>query len=352
METLIHTFKGSLQITLFVLAMMLIIEYFTVSTKNKLLTAISKNTYFQVFIASLLGILPGCLGTFLVVSLYVHNAMNLSSLVSVMIATSGDEAFVMFSTNPALALKLNAVLFVFAILTGFVLNLFLKDKTFYRPKINHLTYHNDNIECVCFDKSLFVSQLRKMTFERFLLILGSFLFLFAILTGELGPQKWNYIKFTLVGIGIFLLFISITVPDHFVQEHLWQHTIKKHLLKIFLWTFGTLFFIDIIMPYLGLSEEKLSAISQNYYWIVLLIAVLVGIIPESGPHLIFWFLFLKGAVPFSIILANSVVQDGHGSLPLLAETRKNFFLVKGLNIIVGFVAGVIFHLFFDGWFQV
>jgi hypothetical protein len=35
------------------------------------------------------------------------------------------------------------------------------------------------------------------------------------------------------------------------------------------------------------------------------------------------------------------VQDGHGSLPLLAETRKGFFLIKAINIAVGLIVGLI-----------
>jgi hypothetical protein len=66
---------------------------------------------------------------------------------------------------------------------------------------------------------------------------------------------------------------------------------------------------------------------------------LVGIIPESGPHLIFVILFASGSIPISILLASSIVQDGHGSLPLLAESPKGFLKVKLINILVGLIAG-------------
>ncbi|MCF0205988.1 MAG: hypothetical protein HUK15_01045, partial [Bacteroidales bacterium] len=75
--------------------------------------------------------------------------------------------------------------------------------------------------------------------------------------------------------------------------------------------------------------------------ILLGIAVLIGVLPESGPHLIFVVLFVQGYIPFSILLANSIVQDGHGSLPLLAETKKGFLVSKGINLIIGLVVGLI-----------
>ncbi|MCK4348834.1 MAG: hypothetical protein KAW47_09485, partial [Thermoplasmatales archaeon] len=53
------------------------------------------------------------------------------------------------------------------------------------------------------------------------------------------------------------------------------------------------------------------------FW-VLLIASLIAIIPEFGPHLVFVTMFAKGLIPFSVLLASSIVQDGHGMLPLLS----------------------------------
>jgi len=56
-------------------------------------------------------------------------------------------------------------------------------------------------------------------------------------------------------------------------------------------------------------------ISTNLF-VVMFLAVVIGIIPESGPHLIFVTLFAQGSIPFSILLASSIVQDGHGMLSL------------------------------------
>jgi hypothetical protein len=51
-------------------------------------------------------------------------------------------------------------------------------------------------------------------------------------------------------------------------------------------------------------------------------------------------LFAKGAIPFSVLLANSIVQDGHGMLPLLAESRKAFLVVKAINLAAGALVGI------------
>jgi len=41
-----------------------------------------------------------------------------------------------------------------------------------------------------------------------------------------------------------------------------------------------------------------------------------------------------------VLLANSIVQDGHGMLPLLADSRRDFLRVKLINFAVGLLIGL------------
>ncbi|MBN2662761.1 MAG: arsenic efflux protein [Bacteroidales bacterium] len=338
-EPIAHSFEHAIMIASFVLSMMLLIEYVTVQTKNKILKAIGKNIWWQVIIAAMLGIIPGCLGTFVAVSLYAHRVIGFPALVTVMIASSGDEAFVMFSEIPEQALYINLALILIAIIVGFILNLIFKDKNFMKLHNNMLHSHSDP-NCVCFDWKMLVEEYKNISFQRLLLIVGSVLFLFFLFTGKIGPAEWNEKKIIFLIVGSIMLFIVATVPEHFLIEHLWKHTIKKHLFRIFLWTFGALLVIEIFIPMLNLTEETFKNISDNYFVLLLLVAVLVGFIPESGPNLVFVFLFASGFIPLSILVANSIVQDGHGGLPLLAESPKSFVYSKLINMVVGFIVGL------------
>jgi hypothetical protein len=60
--------------------------------------------------------------------------------------------------------------------------------------------------------------------------------------------------------------------------------------------------------------------------------------------MIFVTLFAQGSIPFGILLASSVVQDGHGMLPLLAESKRGFISVKIVNFAVGLIVGLVFYL--------
>jgi len=339
-EALEHSFKHAIMISAFVMAMMLLIEYLTVRTKNKILLIIGKNRWWQVIIAALLGIIPGCLGTFVAVSLYAHRVLSFPALVAVMIASSGDESFIMFGEIPKEALMITVVLFFVAIAVGFLLNVFLKEKNYMKLNNNMLHNHN-NPECVSFDKKRLLNEYKNISFTRALLIFGTLISLIFIITGDIGPKEWDEMKVSLIIIVAIVFFIVATVPEHFLVEHLWKHTIKKHFPKIFLWTFGALLVIEFALPLLNINQEAFEPIAQKYYFLILLFALLVGFIPESGPHMVFIFLFSAGYIPISVLIANSVVQDGHGGLPLLAESPKSFMLSKLVNMAVGLTIGIL-----------
>jgi hypothetical protein len=49
--------------------------------------------------------------------------------------------------------------------------------------------------------------------------------------------------------------------------------------------------------------------------------------------------FAAGVVPFPVLLASSISQDGHSSIPLLAESKKSFLWAKLINCLVALAAG-------------
>ena len=102
---IIEILEHSLLITAFVFIMMLLVEYLNVQTKGSWQNRLKESQYGQYLLGVILGAIPGCLGAFTVVSLYSHGVVSFGALVATMIATSGDEAYVMLSMFP-----LNAVI--------------------------------------------------------------------------------------------------------------------------------------------------------------------------------------------------------------------------------------------------
>lgn len=336
---LFSSFKHALMITGFVFVMMLVIEYINVQSKGLWLGMVSGNRWKQYLLAALLGAIPGCLGAFTAVALFTHGMISFGAVVAAMIATSGDEAFVMFAMFPQKALGLTLILFFLSILAAYLTDkIKLIQKSQKKLTLHAFPLHEEE-NCHCFQKNQLLGQLKNPSAHRVVLFLVVAVLMFAIATGWIAADAKSWIKFSLFLVLTISLFIVSTVPDHFLDEHLWGHVMKKHAPKIFLWTFGTLLFIAIAMHYVDVQ----SWISGNR-WLVLLMAVLIGVIPESGPHLIFVTLFAQGSIPFSLLLASSVVQDGHGMLPLLAESQRSFLMVKLVNIIFGFIVGLAGYL--------
>lgn len=337
---LLDIFKHALMITSFVFIMMLLIEYINVQTQGRWQESLKKNRWGQYLVGIFLGALPGCLGAFTVVSLYSHRVVSFGALVATMIATSGDESFVMFSMFPLKAAGLTVILAGIGLIAGYLTDMFYKNQDALIEHLGHRYPMHEHDSCNCFPRDLFWKQLKKITFERVLLISLFVIFLTILLTGSIGPKEWDWKRITFMIGTLFSLFVVLTVPDHFLEHHLWEHVLKKHVPRIFLWTFGALLVIHSLEHYINLEVW----IRENYL-LVLLIAVAVGLIPESGPHMIFVTMFASGSLPFSILLASSVVQDGHGMLPLLAVSRRGFIYVKLINVAFGLAAGLIALLF-------
>ena len=336
---IIEILRHALMITSFVFIMMLLIEYINVQTQGRWQDSLKKSRWGQYFLGALLGAVPGCLGAFTVVSLYSHRVLSFGALVTTMIATSGDEAFVMFSMFPLKALWLMIILFIVGILAGYLTDLFFKKQHLMIEHLNHQYPMHENDTCNCFPIDQIWHQLKHITFPRGLLIGIFVLFLLYLLFSSAETSSWDWKQITFASGTLFSLFVVSTVPDHFLEEHLWEHVLKKHLLRIFLWTFGALLVIHLMEDYINVESWV-----QDNYVIVLLVAVLIGIIPESGPHLVFVTLYASGTLPFSILLASSIVQDGHGMLPMLAVSRRGFIWVKVINIIVGLLVGLIGYI--------
>jgi hypothetical protein len=345
----IEVIRQTLLVSGFVFFMLMIIEYVNVRTRGRIEQRLSGSKSGNIFLSTFLGSLPGCMGTFAVVSLFTHNLTGFSGLIAASIATFGDEAFILFGSAPVEALILTGILAAIAIITGFVFSVFEKKRNPSKFPLHLETHESD---CHCHPKKAPLKHhLQKISMPRaFLIAILLLILLSQFLTpgheaetcdhadhvheavhahthGILSPEVLVF-----MGIGLFILFIVMTVPEHFLTEHLWGHVLKKHFLPIFLWTLGSILVISLSLSYFDVEHW----IGENLHYVYFL-AILIGFIPISGPHLVFITLFTQGAVPFSVLLVNSLVQEGHGGLPLLAESKRDFIKMKAVKTILAII---------------
>lgn len=395
LHILADVLRNSILITGLVITMMLLIEYINVQTQGQLSGRLRNSSFFQVVLGSLLGLIPGCMGGFATVSLYTHGVIGLGALVAMMIASSGDEAFVMLAMVPKEALILAAILLPLSIIVGLAVNFFTKGRKLQHScpddfRIHSNDRHHDDGHGHC-DHSgdcphPSFKALLHPSWQRIVMLLGVGAFTLCLGMGlfehshgagaegcesghshgaaceccegahagheaeavcesghtvkhgiNLLDEYWLNLIFALVG--LFVLYFLATSNEHFIKEHLWKHVICRHLLPIFCWSAGALLLIEIGLHYLDIGPWLKENVA-----ILILLAALIGIIPESGPHMVFITMFASGLVPFSVLLSSSISQDGHAGLPLLAEDKKGFLMAKAINVVVALLAGYLCYM--------
>lgn len=336
MPGVVDALTHSAMITIFVFVMMLMVDCINVLSKGRMEPLIRGGRWRQYTVASFLGATPGCLGAFMNVSFYVHGLLSFGAIVGGMIATSGDEAYVMLTLFPGKALFLFSILFLlgigFARLTDLIVP-FFKITPGQECKLQEV--HPDE------KFPLFRPALRsfsRASFLRIILLFIFVLFLIAIATGTLGSKIWDGERITFLTLLVLVNIIIATVSDHYLKEHIWSHIVKEHLWRVFLWTFFALLFINI-----GFGFGNPAEFIKSHLGWVLLISAAVGMIPGSGPHLIFVMMFANGIIPFSVLLTSSFVQDGHGILPLLSYTVKDSLIIKLFNFAFGLSVGLVLY---------
>lgn len=365
LHLLIDTLCNSVLITGIVIIMMMMIESFNIESHGRIFSKVRGSSLRQVLLASILGSIPGCIGGFAAVSLYSRRLLSFGALIAMMIASSGDEAFVMLAMMPDKALWIFALLFAIAVFFGVAIDWTIKSRhiTDIHPgqsAVCNSGRSDGNAEKVVADPSLPPGMpaagkeeatgpdTRSLTWQRIVLTAAIILFAVALAAGWMGhdhaapetgkirlnllSEWWMNLIFAILC--IVMLIILCFRSDRFIKETLWHHVLRKHLPNIFVWTFGVLLLIGILSEYIDLGRW----VSDNTALMILL-AVAVGIIPESGPHLIFVTMYASGLVPLPVLLASSISQDGHSSLPLLAEDKRSFVYAKLLNCIIALIVG-------------
>ena len=291
-DALLDALTESIGICALVILMMTLIEIFNVVSHGHLFRRLENHKIGQVAVASGLGMIPGCLGGFAGVSLYSHRMVGFGALTAALIATTGDEAFLMLTMFPSKAILIMVCLFLFGLVTGIITDLVIKAL---QKKGKLLNLGEDR----CSDDNYELHDCDRHDHGHH----------------HEGHEDGHEIM-------------------HFIKEHVWGHVIKRHLPVIFAWTFGVLAIFGILSTRIDMETWL-----RGNTGLMIVIAVLTGLIPESGPHMVFVSMFASGILPFPVLLASCISQDGHACLPLIAENKKSWVRVKVLKSMLALAAG-------------
>ena len=355
----------TLHVTFFVMVVMMLMEFAELyrmrrKEESGLITKVQGGGegrhWLQLLLAAGLGLIPGCVGGFMAVSLYAHRMLSFGAVLAASFTALGDDAFRMLASEPGITLKVEAMLFGMGSVFGWLADKVGGGRWQLGSKACHIELHDADHEGGCHHlharaegkarHGRFLPALKDWSFARALLVSLLLLYMVGLVGGipghghgtddAAGHLDFESVLFSLLSLAALVLVVSCN--EHFLQEHLWKHLLKKHFPSIFLWTLGTLYLSSFVQHHLDL-QSWISA-DATHAGLMLLAAVLTGWIPQSGPHYLFIQLYFTSAIPFGVFFANAIVQDGHTSLLLLAESRSKYVLLKSLKSLVALVLGI------------
>jgi len=278
---------NAVKISVLIFFLMVLVEMIELKYSGWLRRHFVESRSLKYVLSSLIGSIPGCTGCFLMDTLYMAGIAGFGGLVSTMITSMGDEAFYLIS----LAAQPGNLISPFFLLGLFTLLFFIG------------IIGGGLADIIV--KKFKIDVSRKCSIDKHVEI-------------DSNGIQWG----------------------HFIKHHVWQHIISKHIIKIFIWIVAGLTLVELLTETVSIQEN----LAGNKIMFLFLAGV-VGIIPLSGPNIIIISLYAGGVVPFSVLLTNSIVQEGHGLLPILGFSLDDSLKIKLFKLVFGIAVGAIVTIF-------
>ena len=304
-------------------------------------------------IGSLCGAIPGCGATIVVASLYKNKKISFGGLFATFISTLGEGSFVLLGSSSESEvignLKAYVIITLFGffsgIIFGYLLDYFGFRSNYEDIQESNLTDREDNYD----ERS--VSDFRNIiTNTGYYVILVMVIFLapssiMAFWGGEISSiSKLTYIVsvFLTVICAIFYCFrgyLDSCNNSKDIKSTTLHAIIDVSMVVtyVFIGLFIANYIIDIII-----GPEVFHAWMSSSVYIVIFLSALIGVIPGCGGMIVVAAAFITiPNFPLSALIAASIATSGDGIFPLLAENKKDGFLVSVLGLLLALFMGYV-----------
>ena len=276
----------------------LLVAYFSHSQSKNFTKILNKSKKAGPAAGAVLGCIPQCGFSSVMSDLYSRRMITLGTLMAVFLATS-DEAIPIMISEPAFIVDMLILIglkIVFALVFGYaidlVISLFSKRKAVKSERILAEELEHQHDHCTCHGHS--------------------------------------------------------DTKEHCHKENIFLDALY-HTLNIMIYIFVATLIINIIIESVGM-EALTSWFGGNVY-IQILLAGVIGLIPNCAASVFLVELYINGGIAFSALFAGLSVGAGVGLIVLFAKNRgKKGFLqnlaIVGLLYVLGIVSGIIVSLFY------
>ena len=276
---------------------------------------IEKNKSYEIPTSAFLGVIPGCGGAIMVMSLYTRGVVSFGSVLAALIATMGDAAFLLIASKPQAALIILPITFLTGIIFGYIV------KPFTKNFINKISLKKD------LNKNLPKNKIPKNFYSFWLICLIP-----GIILGALNAFQVE-ISFYIFGIDLihsfsfvlamYCILLWVFNPLTDIQ----MASIHENSLRRVADTtcFVTVWVIIAFVTYelIDLSTKGLIFDSLKYFGpFIPLMAIIIGFIPGCGPQIMITSMYVSGQIPMSAQIGNSISNDGDALFPAIAISPK------------------------------
>ena len=319
-----------LQVTVFVALTLAIFYVLQAVFKVDAEALLARYALWQVPIAALLGMLPGCGGAVMVITQYIRGGISFGAVVAVLTATMGDAAFLLLAQAPLAGLGIFATGFVVGIISGYVVDMI--------HGTDFLRYRDDEDRPIRSLASRRVDSIHWRGLWWAFLLPGLFLgILIAFqvdtqaLTGtvaDVDVAVWVGVIGAIISLLLWCMISTDEPQDGKLADQ--TSTDKERVADALARVAGDTCFVTVWVIFAYLIYElgvlfsgvDLQAVFSVWGPLVPLIAIVVGFIPGCGPQVIVAAMYLNGAVPFSAELGNAISNDGDALFPAIAMAPK------------------------------
>jgi hypothetical protein len=330
-----------LAVTVFVAATLAIFYSFERFLEMDLGEAMERNLRWQPAIASLLGALPGCGGAIIVVTQYTRGYASFGALVSVLVATMGDAAFLLIAREPATGLLVMGISLVAGTLCGMLIDL-LHGRDFMRAAKTDA----DGAA----DINLRTGFIPPWATSLWLALLGPGLVMGLLMAFQVDIDAVTGIEGLTIGFGfagasfaLLLWALSGNGNSHILVSAATKGVGERVVIDT---NFVTAW---VVMAFLGYEMSvyafgtDVSVLFQSWAPVMPLVGILVGFVPGCGPQIVVTSLYLAGAIPLSAQLSNAIANDGDALFPAIALAPRAALVATIYSAIPAFIVGY-------GWF--
>ena len=276
---------------------------------------IEKNKSYEIPTSAFLGVIPGCGGAIMVMSLYTRGVVSFGSVLAALIATMGDAAFLLIASKPQAALIILPITFLTGVIFGYIV------KPFTKNFINKISLKKD------LNKNLPKNKIPKNFYSFWLMCLIP-----GIILGLLNAFQVE-ISFYIFGIDLihsfsfvlamYCILLWVFNPLTDIQ----MASIHENSLRRVADTtcFVTVWVIIAFVTYelIDLSTKGLIFDSLKYFGpFIPLMAIIIGFIPGCGPQIMITSMYVSGQIPMSAQIGNSISNDGDALFPAIAISPK------------------------------